>query len=306
VGADSQQQPTSLERLALENREPSIFYMWVLLPLVCLAVLSRAPHAFRPEWPRARVKVAVVAILAIMLNVGFLRGNLSARFADVSVPQVILLAWLIAACLAVARSGRWDGGARVGMAARVLLPVMAIAPLLIVSGMIAVSRRNVDVLLSLDETRAVLSRFRHTWPLEQWGGQGAQGPIRAAQYLEACTKPGDHVFVTPYLPQVVALADRPFAGGHGDLRPDFFNTEAHQRLTIERLRRQSVPVVIMPPHDEYAGFQQSFPILDAYLQSRFQPSGALDLGDGVVLDLMVERTRPVTGRFHPFDWPCFR
>jgi hypothetical protein len=306
VNADSRQPLTYLERLALQNRVPSIFYLWVLLPLVCLGILWRAPHAFRPDWPRARVKVAVVAILAIMLNVGFLRGNLSARFADVSVPQVILLAWLIAACVAISRTGRWDGQAQVGTAARVLLPVMAISPVLILGGMIAISHRDRDVILSTTETRAVIRKFRHTWPLEQWGGQGAPGPIRVAQYLESCTRPGDHVFVTPYLPQVVALSGRPFAGGHGDLRPDFFNTDAQQRLTIDRLRRQSVPVVIMPPRAEYAGFQQSFPLLDAYMQSRFRSWGALDLGDGTSLELLVDKARPETGRFELFDWPCFR
>jgi hypothetical protein len=62
----------------------------------------------------------------------------------------------------------------------------------------------------------------------------------------------------------------------------------------------------MPPPDEYSTFQQSFPILDAYLQRRFRPAGTLDLGDGSTLQLFVDRTRQETGRYPPFDWPCFQ
>ena len=59
-----------------------------------------SPQAFRPTWPNAAPKIAVVAALAVMLNAGFLRVPLTARLADPSVPHAVLLAWL---CVAVVR-----------------------------------------------------------------------------------------------------------------------------------------------------------------------------------------------------------
>jgi hypothetical protein len=299
--------PTSYPgRLLVANQEAWIFYSFVALPFVCLGLLWRAPHAFRPSWLLAREKMVVVAILAVILNAGFLRGNLSARLADVSVPQVVLIAWLLTACLSVARTGRWDGGERSSKMARVLVPAAAVLPLVVVGLMLVVAQRDRDVWLSLEQTRWVIDRFRSTWPLGELSDRSRPGPVRAALYLEACTRPADHVFVTPYLPQVVALSGRPFAGGHADLRPDFYNTETHQRLTIERLERQSVPIVIMPPEREREGFRRSFPILDDYLRTRFQEAGAIDLGEDQMLQLLVERARPASGRFEPFGWPCFK
>jgi hypothetical protein len=295
---------TRIARLLVANQEASIFYLFVVLPFACLALLYLAPGAFRPDWRFGREKVAIVAILAIMLNAGFLRGNLSARLADVSVPQVILIAWLLMTGLSVARTGTWDGKVAVSKTIRALVPAAAVLSLLIVGLMLALAQRDRDVLLSLEQTRWVINRFWSTWPLDE-SSRFQPGPARVASYLQECTRAGDHVFVTPYLPQVVGLSGRPFAGGHGDLRPDFYNTDTHQGLTIERLQRQSVPIVIMPREEEREGFRRSFPILDEYLRTRFQEAGSLDLGDDQKLQLLVDRGRPASGRFEPFGWPCF-
>ena len=61
--------------------------------------------------------------------------------------------------------------------------------------------------------------------------------ITLSLYINACTTPNDRVLVQSYLPQVLAIARRAFAGGHADLRPGFFEFEEAQRLTLERLRR---------------------------------------------------------------------
>ena len=78
------------------------------------------------------------------------------------------------------------------------------------------------------------------------GSNGTSGPgcalegrpelITLSLYINACTAPTDRVLVQSYLPQVLAIARRAFAGGHADLRPGFFEMEDAQRLTLERLR----------------------------------------------------------------------
>ena len=69
--------------------------------------------------------------------------------------------------------------------------------------------------------------------------------VTLSLYVNACTAPNDRVLVQAYIPQVLALARRAFAGGHADLRPGFFKTEEAQRLVLDRLQRQSVPVILL-------------------------------------------------------------
>ena len=85
-------------------------------------------------------------------------------------------------------------------------------------------------------------------------------------YLRRCTRPTDRIFVQHYIPQVLALAERGFAGGHAALRPGFFENE---QMQFENVAEHT--------------FDGRFPIR-----------------------LLVNRDARVTGRFQPLKWPCFR
>ena len=49
------------------------------------------------------------------------------------------------------------------------------------------------------------------------------------------------------MPQLFYFADRPFAGGHVDVRAGYLADEGDQRAAVARLERQSVPLVITEP-----------------------------------------------------------
>ena len=80
-----------------DNRVAWLYYFEIALPILALLVVGLSRDAFRPGWPHAIPKIAVVAILGLILDAGFLRSPLQARVADPSVPHAILLAWLAAA-----------------------------------------------------------------------------------------------------------------------------------------------------------------------------------------------------------------
>ena len=83
----------------------------------------------------------------------------------------------------------------------------------------------------------IAGQLRLDWDLGTWvEAESRPDLITLSLYINACTAPTDRVLVQSYLPQVLALARRAFAGGHADLRPGFFETEDAQRLTLERLR----------------------------------------------------------------------
>jgi hypothetical protein len=127
-----------------------------------------------------------------------------------------------------------------------------------------------------------------------------------AYYVRECTQPTDRVFMQHYLPQVPALAERGFAGGHADLRPGFFKSEEMQRLTIERLRRQHVPIALVGAGDNLGGFRESFPLIVRYFDEHYQNMGEQEFDGRFQIRLLVRKDATPTGSFEPLGWPCFR
>jgi hypothetical protein len=300
-----------------DNYVAWMYYTEIALPLAALLVLMLSSTAFRPEWPEATAKLATVAVLAEILNAGFLRSPLEARLADPSVPHAILIAWLFVALVRLMTRRdllrptlrAWPLAATARIAGAV-----AVVPLLAIV-YISVSRELYDRLDSaavaeswskaIERVDSIERTLDPTWPLERWIQPETPNPMRLAFYLRDCTKPSDRIFMQHYLPQVLALAQRGFAGGHADLRPGFFRTEEAQRLTIERLRHQSVPVAMLNTGDDYRNFRKSFPLISAYFDEHYVSAGERDIDGRFMVHLLVAKTAVPTGRFELLDWPCF-
>ncbi len=105
---------------------------------------------------------------------------------------------------------------------------------------------------------------------------------------------------------VAALAQRAYAGGHGDLRPDFFDTPEDQRLTVSRLEKQRPAVAILPTGDNLFGFKRDFFLVAPFLYSHYRVFGEIEIDDRTKVLLLVTQDRPVTGSYRETGWPCFR
>jgi hypothetical protein len=291
---------------ANRNYEPWLFWLLLALPVAVLAAQIGAVEQ-RQDWPHARQKLLVAALLALVLFWGFIRGNLTVRFGDVGVPSAILAAWLLRSAIrAMGSSGR-------GFVARL---AAAVALLIAVGGTVFVLlppvRERLDhvgmtdrPLGAVDKAKAMTARLA-TWPLESWSSPDERGPMRLAFYLRDCTAGDDRAFISPYMAQVHALAQRAFPAGHADLRPGFFSTPADQRLALARLMRQRVPLAIMPAGDDYDNVRKEMPRIDAWLRTEFREEGDIDLGDGSAVKLFVRRDRAVRGSWRTTGWPCLR
>lgn len=293
------------------------FWLLALLPLVTLTLVAFRPSTGPPDWPHDRLKIAVVAALALMLNDGFLRGNLAVRFADVSVPAAILAAWSVATIAAIARTGRLQAGPRL-----VLLPVavrgvlvVSMAAVILVTALIPLPtmREQIERSSLLEGPRRIVgdaldvtARLRQTWPLAAWAANDPRGPMQLALYLDACTSPTDRVLVTPYLPVSVGLSRRAFAAGHGDLRPGFFSTRDDQELALSRLARQSVPIVIAPRQAELADFTENFPLIADHLTREYDNRGDHDVGRGLVVSVLISKQARPVSTYERLSLPCFR
>src|SRR4029079_7355596 len=97
-GASDEAKAGSLVAKVRDNGAAWVYYTEILLPFFALFVLAASRDGFRPEWPHAPEKLAMVALLGAALDAGFLRSPLEARLADPSVPRVIRWACWMVAC----------------------------------------------------------------------------------------------------------------------------------------------------------------------------------------------------------------
>jgi hypothetical protein len=300
-----------------DNATAWLFYAELLLPLLAGFLWMLSPHAFRPRWPNARTKLAAVIALAALLDAGFLRSPLAARLADPSVPHAILIAWLIVAALRLTvgadvreawRRRSWFVPATAaGLAlSAALLFVLASAATADLPRRLEKAYLNQTLDDALDRAGSMWTRIGQSFPIPDDPAPDPDDLVTLSLYLRQCTQPTDRIFVEQYIPQVLALAERGFAGGHADLRPGFFTTEDMQRLTVERLRAQSVPVALVGGEDDLDGFRRSFPIVMAYFDRQFQNVAEHTFDGRFAVRLLVNRSAHATGRYAPLGWPCFR
>ena len=292
------------------------YYTEIALPFFALFVLWVSSDGGRPDWPQARAKLGTVAVLAIILVAFFLRSPLEARLADPSVPLAILVTWLLVAVprILVSRAALSPAAQRWPLALRTVVGVGAAAIAVIL--WTGLSRDFYDRLdrsamverfgKPFERAGQIAAQMRREWDLQSWAERpDASELITLARYVNACTAPTDRVLVQGYLPQVLALAQRAFAGGHADLRPGFFATDDAQRLTVARLKAQSVPIILLDTEQSYENFRNGFPLVMAHIDQEYQLAGTRVFDERFGINLFTRKDLTPTGTWEPLGWPCY-
>jgi hypothetical protein len=315
-GESDEAKAGSLVAKVRDNGAAWVYYTEILLPFFALFVLAASRDGFRPEWPHAREKLAMVAVLGAVLDAGFLRSPLEARLADPSVPLAILMAWLLVALPRMLLRDvslrpswlpvRWP----IRVAVTVVGAGIAILFAVLVKGDLYTRLDKASMTdrfgKAFERVGVISNQLRVDWDLGLWAARPERPDlITLSLYVNACTTPDDRVLVQSYLPQVLAIARRAFAGGHADLRPGFFEFEEAQRLTVERLRRRSVPIILLDTEDSLRSFYRSFPIVTAYIDQEYRQAGMHTFDERFGLTLYVKKDRTPIGTYEPLGWPCF-
>jgi hypothetical protein len=202
---------------------------------------------------------------------------------------------------------RWSVPIRVALAG-VAIP-MAVVPALFLTKGLYDKLENAWLLDGPARTIAQVSNVRDSlrrdWDLSTWENrEDRPGLITLALYLARCTPPDARVFVQSYVPQVLALARRPFAAGYADLRPGFFETPEAEAAALRRMRGQNVPVVLLATDESLRNFRESFPLLTAYFDVAYEVEGSRAVDDTYSFTLLVRHDARRVGSFEPFGWPC--
>ena len=287
------------------NAAPLLYYAMYVVALLALALAAGVGDAASPvPWNKSAAKIGVVALLGLMTAHGFLRGNLPSRLADVSQVVGVLAAWLAAALIARL------SGVRRGMMTALVVLALALVALSVesiehVSSEVGQTRIQAGVRgirTQAGDVRRVLSASP---PVAAFPAS-TPGMERLARYVHECTRPDDRVLTLAYAPEVFFLSSRRFAAGNVWILPDFFTSDADQRLMIARIHAHRVPIAVTAPEPAYsADYVESFPLLTSILAREYREVRTVDFGRGFRYRVLVRRDLIPSHEYSFQELPCY-
>jgi hypothetical protein len=108
-----------------------------------------------------------------------------------------------------------------------------------------------------------------------------------------------------YADEIPYFARRRFAAGQGYFFHGFLRREADQRLALERLAQQSVPVAIMP-YEYQREFADDYRLVAQHVAARFQEAGIVSVEGEPRFRVFVDKARRPTSVDPVLGFPCFR
>ena len=287
-----------------QNAIAALYYIHLALPAVVLVMAFATRRA--PNTAVARSVLVPLAVGALVAMPFLLRGNLGARFGDIAPLMSVLLAGGVALA-----AGAWPAETSLARLVRVALAAVVVIATARAIWTVGSVRTELDASGWSDSAGKIVKQAHRRWselgalPAAYWTDPEATGSIRAAQYLNQCTRRDDRVLVMTYAPEVVGLSGRLFAAGLSRVIPEEFSSSRHQRVAVDRWKRQSVPIVLAEDVELYAEYPQEFALLDKYLHEHYEFAGPLELDGGHVMRVFARRMPGPTGTFRASTLPCF-
>jgi hypothetical protein len=289
-------------READPNATAWLYWVTVSMPPLTLLVL-----AF--DWVRRRrgavlawhgmdheaAKLVSAALLAVLTHVYLLRARSESAVADVSALTAVLAAWLLARALFAARGRTVPGLLAAALAVTVYagtVRYVRVTP----GGDSAETfvRRLAGGFNPLPERLERLHAM--TAPYDDEDGEGAR-------YVFACTAESDRLLITSgYRPQLYYAAGRGFAAGRLYYLNSLAPSPEFKAFSLERLRAERVPIVLMDPED--GEFADQFRDLHAYVRQHYQAAGRIEFS-GITFDVLADSRIP-PARTWTNGLPCFR
>jgi hypothetical protein len=289
-----------IECVIESNAEPILYYGLFALPAIAVVVL--AVRRVRRRQTDVDVMVVTVVATALLLDLAFLRHPLSARLADPLVPALLLSAWL----------GRllWrpPGWTRRTVAAMLTGAVLTLS--------IVSFARFTGTADYLGRTGLLINPAR--FPEFLWNAVADLSDVRSSghlpsraieklepfwRYVDWCTEADHRILVPGFMAEIVVVARRPFAGGRSTLMPGFNNSVEDQELVLSRLARQTTPIVVVM--SDWAGWEQSFPLVARYVAHRYSLAGELPIREDRIARVLLADDMTAGAPLDPeTGWPC--
>ena len=125
-----------------------------------------------------------------------------------------------------------------------------------------------------------------------------------SRYIYQCTAPTDRVLAANFLPELNFYSERGFAGGQVYLLVGWHATMTDQQLTVARLERQRVPVIILDEASQDATWAH-FPLVAAHVREHYTVAAISAFGGDRMYVVYVNRDLSPTGNYELLGLPCF-
>ncbi len=283
------------------NAESFFYYITFLLPVVGLVLLAFMLWRQRIARPEAAV-VAMACVACLIIVQTLVRGSPDSRLPDVASPIGVMGAWVCATII-----GFSAGASRiVRRISVVLVTLAAVVTLWSVVTFAQVSSSLVSTQI-LSGPAAVMNRMSlvaerlKLRPVDNWTRRSS-GLGALIRYAFECTADSDRLLAAWFAPDIYFYAERAFAGGQVYLIQRWHASPDDQRLTIERMEHQRVPIVFEKDDWDYENY---FPLVAAYIHDRYRMVPVE--GDSIQgFRLLVDTHVTSTGVYEPLNAPCYR
>ena len=295
-----------------QNALAWFYWLTLWLPVIALGVVGAGWWSGRVSRPEAAV-VAATALLCLIISHTLVRDNPSARLADVAAPTFVLTAWL------ARQRGNPTSPLFVGRLRRAGIVSLFLLTFWSVwtfagAGVLMERSGGLAGVTRIWERVGAVNRQLHRRPIDEWAPPGSTGLRALTRYVLDCTAPSDRVLVTWFAPDVFYYAERGFAGGQVSLFRDFHATgvrgwhssPAEQRLTVERMQGQSVPI-ILGRRDQEEEFSREYPLIYDHVQTRYTLEAESTFGEEQSDFLVFVDRQMEPYADHPdLGLPCYR
>jgi len=275
------------------------YYVTFLTPVVAGCVWAHAAWTGRIS----RTELAIVAMSVVMSLIvvqTLVRGSPDSRLPDVTGTVAISGAWVAARWLRHARRL----SVRPLIAGVVFWLTVWSVSTYTAAGQTLAASRFFDGPAAMHRQLAEMSRRLRQRPIDGIGDD-ASGVEALSRYAYECTRADERLLVTWFEPLIYFYAERQFAGGMPFFDNGWFDAPRAQRLVVERLRRQRVPLVFIR-EDQEAVFRRAFPIVASYVDEHYEELQPTADGSRLTgYHVRVDRGRTSTGTYSPLGLPCF-
>jgi hypothetical protein len=307
-----------------DNAVPWLYHLFLVLPVAAVAVLVRRRLPPRPGLAHMSAetpKILGAAVLCLAADRLLLRHPLDYRLADAAAPTAVIGAWLLGQWLvgrsrpattddreqprpvvraAVSAGWRWAVAAVVVGVTWLSIASVAdvqaqLARIRLLDGPSAVADRATDVLDDLTTSP----------PIDAWASRRSNGFKGLVRYVHECTAPGDRLLVTWFAPDAYYYSGRGFAGGQLFWFSHWADSPEDERLILERLRQQSVPIVIARA-ERYSAFAGDYGLVGEHIAAHYRLAAESSFGGEEPYQVFVDRRLEPTGTYRPYALPCFR
>ena len=252
--------------------------------------------------------MAAAACLCLVITRTLIQNNPDARLADVASPTAVLASWI---------AGRWLAGPPnrerrgLGIALR-RCSLVLVAALTLWS--VATQAEFMDVVKrahllegssAIQDQLAEVSRRLTGRPIDGWETTDEhRGLLTLGRYVARCTAPTDRLLVAGFFaPEAYFYTGRAFAGGQVHFMWGWHDSPADQQLTVERLRHQSIPIVLLGLNEKT--FVRRFSAVSEHVNTTYQQVAASTFGGNEPWRVLVDPRRQPVGMDPELGLPCY-